>query len=97
MIEYILKHTDTNPENILCLTFTESGASNMRERLKTTIKDAAAKVNGHTGRNCMNLPKESLSGRREKGGRGCALPRSFVAVTARAQAFAVLIRSLGFQ
>ena len=44
-VEYILKHTDTNPENILCLTFTESGASNMRERLKTTIKDAAAKVN----------------------------------------------------
>ena len=44
-VEYILEHTDTNPENILCLTFTESGASNMRERLKTTIKDAAMKVN----------------------------------------------------
>ncbi len=44
-VEYILENTDTNPENILCLTFTESGAANMRERLKTTIKSAAAKVN----------------------------------------------------
>ena len=44
-VEYILKNTDTNPENILCLTFTDSGASNMRERLKSTIKDAALKVN----------------------------------------------------
>lgn len=44
-VEYILSHTDTNPENILCLTFTESGATNMRERLLTTIKSAAMKVN----------------------------------------------------
>ena len=45
-VEYILKHTDTNPDNILCLTFTESGASNMRERLKSIIGSAAAsKVN----------------------------------------------------
>ena len=36
-VAYILKNTDTNPENILCLTFTDSGASNMRERLKTII------------------------------------------------------------
>ena len=44
-VAYILKNTDTNPENILCMTFTESGASNMRERLKTIIGKDAAKVN----------------------------------------------------
>ena len=47
-VAYILKNTDTNPENILCLTFTESGASNMRERLKSTIGKDAAKVNINT-------------------------------------------------
>ena len=44
-VAYILKNTDTNPENILCLTFTDSGAYNMRERLKTTIGKDAMKVN----------------------------------------------------
>ena len=44
-VAYILKNTDTNPENILCLTFTESGAFNMRERLKSTIGKDAMKVN----------------------------------------------------
>ena len=44
-VEYILRNTDTNPENILCMTFTETGASNMRERLKTLIGVAAQKVN----------------------------------------------------
>ncbi len=44
-VAYILKNTDTNPENILCLTFTETGASNMRERLKTIIGADALKVN----------------------------------------------------
>lgn len=44
-VAYILKNTDANPENILCLTFTESGASNMRERLKTIIGIDATKVN----------------------------------------------------
>ena len=42
---YILKNTDTAPENILCLTFTESGAHNMRERLKSLIGKDALKVN----------------------------------------------------
>jgi len=41
----ILEKTDTNPENILCLTFTESGASEMRERLRSLIGPVAAKVN----------------------------------------------------
>lgn len=47
-VAYILEHTDTNPENILCLTFTESGASNMRERLGTMVGRAAAGVNIYT-------------------------------------------------
>lgn len=44
-VVYILKNTDTAPENILCLTFTESGAHNMRERLKSLIGKEALKVN----------------------------------------------------
>ena len=37
----ILSKTDTLPENILCLTFTESGQAAMRERLVGIIgKDA---------------------------------------------------------
>lgn len=44
-VAYILKNTDTNPENILCLTFTETGAANMRERLKTIVGKEGAKVN----------------------------------------------------
>lgn len=44
-VAYILKNTDTNPENILCLTFTDTGATNMRERLKTIIGKDAMKVN----------------------------------------------------
>lgn len=44
-VAYILENTDTNPENILCLTFTETGASNMRERLKSIIGKDALKVN----------------------------------------------------
>ena len=43
-VAYILKNTDTNPENILCLTFTETGASNMRERLKTIVGADGLKV-----------------------------------------------------
>ncbi len=44
-VAYILKNTDTNAENILCLTFTDTGAKNMRERLKTIIGKDALKVN----------------------------------------------------
>ena len=47
-VAYILQNTDANPENILCLTFTESGAHNMRERLASTVGKAAAKVNINT-------------------------------------------------
>ena len=44
----ILKKTDTLPENILCLTFTESGASAIRERLSSIIGKDAFKVATHT-------------------------------------------------
>ena len=40
----ILKKTDVGPENILCLTFTETGASNMRKRLADFIGPEAYKV-----------------------------------------------------
>ena len=44
-VAHILKITDTNPENILCLTFTDVGAFNMKERLKSIIGREGAKVN----------------------------------------------------
>lgn len=44
----ILRQTDTLPENILCLTFTESGAAAMRERLAGIIGKDAYKVAIHT-------------------------------------------------
>lgn len=44
----ILNKTDTLPENILCLTFTESGAAAMRERLTEIIGKEAYKVAIHT-------------------------------------------------
>ena len=44
----ILRQTDTLPQNILCLTFTESGATNMRRRLQQIIGEAAYKINIHT-------------------------------------------------
>lgn len=44
----ILQKTDALPENILCLTFTESGADAMRERLTEIIGKEAYKVAVHT-------------------------------------------------
>ena|SRR6056297_1608952 len=44
----ILKETDVFPRNILCLTFTDSAAVNMRERLKSMIGEDAYKVAVHT-------------------------------------------------
>jgi DNA helicase-2/ATP-dependent DNA helicase PcrA len=44
----ILQKTDTLPENILCLTFTDSGANAMRQRLTEIIGKDAYKVAVHT-------------------------------------------------
>lgn len=44
----ILKQTDTLPQNILCLTFTENGANNMRERLTQQIGQDAYRVQINT-------------------------------------------------
>ena len=44
----ILAKTDTSPENILCLTFTDSGAAAMRQRLVGIIGKDAYKVAIHT-------------------------------------------------
>lgn len=47
-VAHILKTTDTLPENILCLTFTDSGANAMRQRLVGIIGKDAYKVAIHT-------------------------------------------------
>jgi DNA helicase-2/ATP-dependent DNA helicase PcrA len=47
-IANILKKTDANAQNILCLTFTEAAAQNMRERLAGIIKDDAYDVHINT-------------------------------------------------
>ncbi len=47
-IANILLKTDTAPENILALTFTESGVSSMRKRLLNIIKTSAYRVHINT-------------------------------------------------
>lgn len=47
----ILRRTDVSPGNILCLTFTDSAAANMRERLKELMGHDAYKVAIHTFHN----------------------------------------------
>ncbi len=47
-IANIIQKTDTSPENILALTFTESGAYAMRKKLVSIIGTAGYKVNIHT-------------------------------------------------
>lgn len=44
-IAFILENTDSNPEDILAITFTEAGAENMRQRLMSVIGMAALRVN----------------------------------------------------
>ncbi len=47
-IANILKRTDTSPDCILALTFTESGVYSMRKKLSDIIGSSAYKVNIHT-------------------------------------------------
>ena len=47
-VAYILNNTDTSPSNILCVTFTDNGAKNMRERLKKIVGKDGLKVNVST-------------------------------------------------
>jgi DNA helicase II / ATP-dependent DNA helicase PcrA len=60
----ILKQTDTRPFNILCLTFTDSGAKNMKDRLASIIGPDAYKVNISTfhgfAKMMMNLHPEKF-------------------------------------
>lgn len=51
----ILRQTDTEPHNILCLTYTESGAFAMRNRLAQYIGPAAYNVHIHTFHAFCNL------------------------------------------
>ncbi len=55
-IANILEKTDTKASNILCLTFTDSAAHNMRERLSTFMHDEAYRVHIHTFHNlCTSI------------------------------------------
>ncbi len=47
-VAHILDKTDALPANILCITFTENAAQNMRNRLGTMIGQAASQVSIHT-------------------------------------------------
>lgn len=61
----ILRKTDTLPENILCLTYTEVGASNMRDRISQLIGKQAYDVNISTyhgfGNEIINHNREYFS------------------------------------
>lgn len=47
-VGYILKNTDTAPQNILCLTFTNKAAINMKERVIELVGQEGARVNVKT-------------------------------------------------
>ena len=47
-VAHILECTDADPSNILCITFTDAGADNIRSRLKTVIGNAADEVGIYT-------------------------------------------------
>lgn len=58
----ILLETDTSPENILCLTYTDAGAVAMRKRLLQFIGADAYKVNIYTFHAfCNDVIQENLS------------------------------------
>ena len=58
----ILKQTDTNPANILCLTYTDNGAIEMRNRLLAIIGSAAYNVRIHTFHSfCNEVIQDNLT------------------------------------
>ena len=58
----ILLDTDTMPENILCLTYTDAGTVAMRKRLLSFIGSDAYKVNIHTFHSfCNEVIQDNLS------------------------------------
>src|ERR1700743_3538161 len=58
----ILLDTDTAPDNILCLTYTDAGTIAMRRRLLAFIGPDAYKVNIHTFHSfCNDIIQENLS------------------------------------
>src|SRR3954463_8056154 len=58
----ILLDTDSSPENILCLTYTDAGAVAMRKRLLSFIGPDAYKVNISTFHSfCNDIIQENLS------------------------------------
>ncbi len=58
----ILLDTDTLPENILCLTYTDAGTVAMRKRLLSFIGSDAYKVNIHTFHSfCNEVIQDNLS------------------------------------
>ncbi|HSZ86897.1 MAG TPA: ATP-dependent DNA helicase, partial [Puia sp.] len=58
----ILSQTDTNPNNILCLTYTDNGSIEMRSRLLSIIGTAAYNVRIHTFHSfCNEVIQDNLS------------------------------------
>ena len=58
----ILSDTDTQPENILCMTYTDSGAIAMRKRLLKIIGPDAYKINIHTYHSfCNQVIQDNLA------------------------------------
>ena len=58
----ILQNTDAQPHNILCLTYTDTGRIEMRNRLFTLIGPAAHRVNIHTFHSfCNEVIQDNLS------------------------------------
>ena len=53
-VAHILNVTQTNPSNILCLTFTDAAATNMRDRLRTVIGNSADELNIMTYHSFVN-------------------------------------------
>ncbi len=60
-IGYILQQTDSNPENILCLTYTDAGTIAMRQRLVEFIGPDAYRISIHTFHSfCNSIIKENI-------------------------------------